>query len=168
LIAAMLPNLLENWQVLHQTGPASANDDARSLREKRASLPEKLQLRYQVVEFVGDELPDVYAATSLVIGRAGAGTVAELAYLGKPSILIPLPGTGGDEQRVNASVLGNSGGAIVLEQFEATPEKLEAMLTRLACDRDELDVMAARAKAIGKPDAAARLTDLIMSVAKNH
>jgi UDP-N-acetylglucosamine--N-acetylmuramyl-(pentapeptide) pyrophosphoryl-undecaprenol N-acetylglucosamine transferase len=168
LVAAMLPNLLENWQVLHQTGPASANDDARSLREMRSSWPEELQRRYQVVEFVGDELPDVYAAASLVVGRAGAGTVAELAYLGKPSILIPLPGTGGDEQRVNASVLGNSGGAIILEQSEATPEKLTSELARLACNRNELETMAANAKAIGKPDAAARLTDLIVSVAKKH
>jgi UDP-N-acetylglucosamine--N-acetylmuramyl-(pentapeptide) pyrophosphoryl-undecaprenol N-acetylglucosamine transferase len=168
LIAVTLPNLLDNWQVLHQTGPASANDDARSLREMRASWPEELQQRYQVVEFVGDELPDVYAATSLVVGRAGAGTVAELAYLGKPSILIPLPGTGGDEQRVNASVLGNSGGAIVLEQSETTPEKLTIELARLACNRNELETMAANAKSIGKPDAAARLTDLIVSIAKKH
>lgn len=168
MIAAMLPNLLENWQVLHQTGPASANDDARSLRDMRAPWPENLQQRYQVIEFVGDELPGVYAAASLVVGRAGAGTVAELAYLGKPSILIPLPGTGGDEQRVNASVLGKAGGAIVLEQSEVTPEILEATLARLACNRNELESMAAHAKSIGKPDAAARLTDLIVSVAKKH
>jgi UDP-N-acetylglucosamine--N-acetylmuramyl-(pentapeptide) pyrophosphoryl-undecaprenol N-acetylglucosamine transferase len=92
--------------------------------------------------------------------------VAELAYLGKPSILIPLPGTGGDEQRVNAAVLAKAGGAIVIEQSEASPDRLVAELARLSRNPSELADMAAKAKSVGKPDAAARLTDLILSVAK--
>ncbi|MBA2278542.1 MAG: UDP-N-acetylglucosamine--N-acetylmuramyl-(pentapeptide) pyrophosphoryl-undecaprenol N-acetylglucosamine transferase, partial [Chloroflexia bacterium] len=81
-IGALLPDLLERCQVLHQTGPESANRDAVRLREMREEWPARLQQRYQVVEFIGAELSDVYAATSLVVGRAGAGTVSELAYLG--------------------------------------------------------------------------------------
>jgi UDP-N-acetylglucosamine--N-acetylmuramyl-(pentapeptide) pyrophosphoryl-undecaprenol N-acetylglucosamine transferase len=165
VISEMLPSLLETWQVLHQTGPASANDDAQLLRNVQTKLPTHLRDRYNVVEFIGDELPDVYAAASLIIGRAGAGTVAELTYLGKPAILIPLPGTGGDEQRVNASVLAKSAGAIVIEQSEATPERLAAELSRLANDQGLLDSMAANAKSIGKPDAAIHLTDVILALA---
>jgi UDP-N-acetylglucosamine--N-acetylmuramyl-(pentapeptide) pyrophosphoryl-undecaprenol N-acetylglucosamine transferase len=167
LIASMLPDLLEKWQILHQTGPAIANDDAASLLGMRATWPEHIQQRYQVVEFVGQELPDVYAAASLVLGRAGAGTVAEVAYLGKPSILIPLPGTGGDEQRVNARVLATAGGAIVIDQSEATRTRLATELSRLACNSAELFDMAAKAKTVCKPDAAKRLTDLILSVARH-
>ncbi|MGH2559296.1 MAG: UDP-N-acetylglucosamine--N-acetylmuramyl-(pentapeptide) pyrophosphoryl-undecaprenol N-acetylglucosamine transferase, partial [Thermomicrobiales bacterium] len=123
-IAALLPNLLDRCQILHQTGPASVNDDARTLRTRWETWPEHRQRRYHVVEFIGDELPDVYAAASLVIGRAGAGTVAELAFLGKPSILIPLPGTGGDEQVRNAAILSNAGASAVILQDQATPERL--------------------------------------------
>ena len=94
-VAALLPELLNHAQVLHQAGAASSNRDAAELTRLRATWPPEIQQRYHVVERVGDELPDVYAAADLVIGRAGAGTVSELAYLGKPSILIPLPGTGG-------------------------------------------------------------------------
>jgi UDP-N-acetylglucosamine--N-acetylmuramyl-(pentapeptide) pyrophosphoryl-undecaprenol N-acetylglucosamine transferase len=165
LVAKLLPNLLDRWQVLHQTGPASANDDAAMLRGLRAAWSDELQRRYQVVEFVNEEIADVFAAASLVLARAGAGTVAELAYLGKPSILIPLPGTGGDEQRVNANVLANAGGAIVIDQTEATPERLEAELNRLSCNGAELATMAANAKSVGKPNAAAELADLILTTA---
>jgi UDP-N-acetylglucosamine--N-acetylmuramyl-(pentapeptide) pyrophosphoryl-undecaprenol N-acetylglucosamine transferase len=164
LVAKLLPNLLDRWNVLHQAGPASANDDATMLRSLRASWSDDLQRRYQVVEFVNDEIADVYCAASLVLSRAGAGTVAELAYLGKPSILIPLPGTGGDEQRVNANVLGNAGGAIVIDQSDATSERIESELNRLACSDDELKSLAVKAKSVGKPDAAAKLTDLILSM----
>ena len=59
--------------------------------------------------FVGPELPDLYALASLVVGRAGAGTVAELAALGKPALLIPLPGASADEQTRNASLLPRPG-----------------------------------------------------------
>jgi UDP-N-acetylglucosamine--N-acetylmuramyl-(pentapeptide) pyrophosphoryl-undecaprenol N-acetylglucosamine transferase len=165
IVAKLLPELLERWQILHQTGPKSANDDASILRTMRSAWPNELQRRYQVIEFVNQGLADVYSAASLVLGRAGAGTVAELAYLGKPSILIPLPGTGGDEQRVNAKVLGNAGGAIVIDQSEATPGRVMSELNRLACDSTKLDSMAAAAKSIGRPDAAAKLTDVILSMA---
>ena len=81
-------------------------------------------------------------------------------------ILIPLPGTGGDEQRVNANVLGNAGDAIVIDQAEATPERIEAELNRLSCNDAVLATMAANAKSVGKPNAAAELADLILSTAK--
>ncbi|HEU5433231.1 MAG TPA: UDP-N-acetylglucosamine--N-acetylmuramyl-(pentapeptide) pyrophosphoryl-undecaprenol N-acetylglucosamine transferase, partial [Thermomicrobiales bacterium] len=101
-VAALVPDLLSRCQILHQTGPASANDDLAWLTAARESWPGQLRNRYRPVEFIRDELPDAYAAASLVVGRAGAGTVAELAYVGRPSVLIPLPRAGGDEQTRNA------------------------------------------------------------------
>lgn len=165
LVGQMLPTLLERWQILHQTGPASANDDAQSMRNVQSTWPDELRSRYYVTEFVGDELPDVYAAASLVLGRAGAGTVAELAYLGKPSILIPLPGTSRDEQRMNATVLSNAGGAIVFEQSEVNPSSLTYLLERLAGNPNERSQMGEKAKAVGRRDAAEQLTDVILSLA---
>ncbi len=164
-IAALLPNLLHQCQILHQTGPASANADAAHLARLREDLPEPLRARYHVLEFVRDELPDVYAATDLVLSRAGAGTVAELAYLGKPAVLIPLPGAGGDEQTQNGRLLAEANGAILLPQDQATPERLQEVLTSLLGDRERLATMGRQARQIGRPDAAARLADELLGLA---
>jgi UDP-N-acetylglucosamine--N-acetylmuramyl-(pentapeptide) pyrophosphoryl-undecaprenol N-acetylglucosamine transferase len=168
LVERLLPRLLDDWQVLHQTGPSGANDDASALRKLRATWPTELQRQYQIVEFVRDEIADVYAAASLVLARAGAGTIAELAYLGKPSIIVPLPGTGGDEQRINANMLGKAGGAIVIDQNEATPSRIGTELRRLACIETELHTMSQNAKSIGNSDAAVKLADLILSMANGE
>ncbi|MDQ4098950.1 MAG: undecaprenyldiphospho-muramoylpentapeptide beta-N-acetylglucosaminyltransferase, partial [Chloroflexota bacterium] len=157
--------LLTKYQVLHQTGPLTANRDAEDLATARAGWSEELQRRYQVVEFVRDELRDVYAAAALVIARAGAGTVSELAYLGLPSILIPLPGTWGDEQRKNARILADAGGAVLLEQAEATPDRLRVVLTEIITDCGRRQSMANAAATVGRPDAVERLTDELLALA---
>jgi UDP-N-acetylglucosamine--N-acetylmuramyl-(pentapeptide) pyrophosphoryl-undecaprenol N-acetylglucosamine transferase len=163
-IGALLPDLLSHCQVLHQTGPPAANSDAAILRQARGTWPEEIRRRYQVVEFVGDELADVYAAADLILGRAGAGTVAELACLGLPSVLIPLPDTGGDEQSRNARLLSDAGGAVVIEQVEATPERLRDALVDLLLDPGRRQSMAKKARAVGRPDAAARLADELLAL----
>jgi UDP-N-acetylglucosamine--N-acetylmuramyl-(pentapeptide) pyrophosphoryl-undecaprenol N-acetylglucosamine transferase len=98
-IAALLPGILEQAQIVHQTGPLSANADVSNLSQLKETLPEAVRHRYYVVEFLGEELPDIYAVADLVVGRAGAGTIAELAYVGLPAILVPLPGARGDEPK---------------------------------------------------------------------
>jgi UDP-N-acetylglucosamine--N-acetylmuramyl-(pentapeptide) pyrophosphoryl-undecaprenol N-acetylglucosamine transferase len=165
-IAALLPDILDRVQIVHQTGPLSANPDAGNLTQQRESLPETIRHRYKVVEFLGDELPDVYAAADLVVGRAGAGTIAELAYVGLPAILIPLPGARGDEQALNARVLGDVGAAIVIEQSDATPERLQTEILRLLDDPERRGRMANAARTVARPDAAARLADELLSLAR--
>ncbi|MFN8678506.1 MAG: glycosyltransferase, partial [Thermomicrobiales bacterium] len=164
-VASTLTHILERWQLLHQTGPATANDDAANLNAQRAALPEHLQRRYKIVEFIRGELPDVYAAADLVIGRAGAGTVAELALVGKPAILIPLPGAGGDEQARNARVLVNAGGAVMLLQEHATPERLLEECLAILGDQDRRRQMSAAAHSVAQPDAAAKLADIVLELA---
>ena len=166
-VAALLPGLLERCQIVHQTGPASANRDAEELERAREAWPEPLRARYRVVAFVGDELADLYAAAALVVGRAGAGTVAELAFLGKPAVLVPLPGAGGDEQTRNGRLLADAGGAVVLPQEEATPERLGAVLLDLLADPARLREMGRGARSIGRADAAARLADELLALARD-
>ncbi len=166
-IEPVLGDLLDHVQIVHQVGPASANDDLARLTELRDTLPEPQARRYAVTDFVGPELPDLYAITDLVIGRAGAGTVSELGYLGLPSILIPLPGTWGDEQRKNARVLGDAGAAVVIEQAEATPERLKAEILALAESRERRNAMVEAARFTARPDAASRLVDEILELAKS-
>jgi UDP-N-acetylglucosamine--N-acetylmuramyl-(pentapeptide) pyrophosphoryl-undecaprenol N-acetylglucosamine transferase len=165
-IEKLLPRLLEKTQIVHQAGPAVANDDAARLACARESWPEDLQRRYIVREFIGSEIAHLYAITDLVIGRSGAGTVAELAFLGKPSILMPLPGTWGDEQRKNAKVLSSADAAVVLEQEETTPEALGAAIESLIDDPMRRNRMGANASHIARPDAAARLVDEILTLAE--
>jgi UDP-N-acetylglucosamine--N-acetylmuramyl-(pentapeptide) pyrophosphoryl-undecaprenol N-acetylglucosamine transferase len=164
-IGALLPELLPHLQILHQTGPTSANQDSEQLRRLRSALPPELQQRYVLREFIGAELPDVYAAADLVLGRAGAGTVAELSYVGLPSILIPLPGAGGDEQFRNAQVLAGAGAAVVIPQADATNERLRTEILSMVADRERLQVMSSAAKSVAQPRAAANLADLLLKVA---
>jgi len=161
-MSALLPDLLDHCQVLHQTGPASMNGDAASLGAARMTWPDVLRRRYHVTDFIGAELPDVYAAADIVIGRAGAGTVAELAALGKPSILIPLPLSGGGEQAVNASLMGAAGAAVVLKQTDATPERLGVEILALLHDPARRALMSSAAATLGRVDAASRLVDELL------
>lgn len=164
-IESLLPNMLEHVQILHQAGPAAANSDVgRLLNAQRAWLAH-LQQRYNVEEFIGDEIADVYAMTDLAIARSGAGTVAEFAHLALPSILIPLPGTWGDEQRKNAAVLSDMGVAVVLEQVDATPERLEAEIRQLVDNPERLAKMRSAASCAIRPNAASNLLDEILKLA---
>ena len=108
IVGAALAPLLQLTQLVHQSGDNMYGDLAW-LRGEAARLPPPLAARYRVMALVGEELGDLYAAASLVVGRAGAGTVTELAALGLPAILVPLPGARGDEQTANARVLADAG-----------------------------------------------------------
>lgn len=164
-IEQLIPALLEITQIVHQVGPASANDDLKRLTKMRAAFPDALARRYVVTDFITAQLADLYAITALVIGRAGAGTISELAQLGLPSILIPLPGTWGDEQRKNARVLESAGGAMYIEQADCTPERLDKEIRSLIGSPERLRDMALASTSVARPDAAARLVDEVLRLA---
>lgn len=161
----MLPGLLDHTQVVHQAGPPAANDDAADLAQLRSTWSPEFQRRYVIKTFIGEEIADVYAMTDLVLARAGAGTVAELAGLGLPSVLIPLPHAGGDEQTRNAAILARAGAAVAIPQDVATPVRLHEMLTELLRDTARRRRMSEAARSLGNLAAAARLTDLLLDLA---
>ena len=165
-IKSIIGAILGSAQVIHQTGPASANNDFATLTAYRDTLPDNLKRRYVLTEFIGSEIADVYAMSDLVVSRSGAGTVAEIAALGKPAIMIPLQPTGGDEQVVNARSLAGRDAGVMILQNEATPDRLLGEIRRLLNDTNERIRMAAAAKAIGRPDAGSLLTDEILKLAK--
>jgi UDP-N-acetylglucosamine--N-acetylmuramyl-(pentapeptide) pyrophosphoryl-undecaprenol N-acetylglucosamine transferase len=125
----------------------------------------RLGVDAEVAPFFTD-LPARVAATHLVVSRSGASTVAELAAIGRPSILVPLPGALDQDQLANATVLRNAGGALLLTQDLFTPERLAQEIAALAAAPDRLAAMAAGAKSAGAIDAAERLADLVMKVAQ--
>ena len=106
------------------------------------------------------------ADAHLVIARSGASTVAELSVIGRPSILVPLPHSLDNDQLHNARALAEAGGATVVPQSEFTPQALARQLTDLLAKPQTLAAQAAAARAYGKPDAAARLADLVLDVAR--
>jgi UDP-N-acetylglucosamine--N-acetylmuramyl-(pentapeptide) pyrophosphoryl-undecaprenol N-acetylglucosamine transferase len=111
------------------------------------------------------DLPARIAASHLVVSRAGASTVAELAAIGRPAILVPLPHALDQDQFANAGILVNAGGAIRLVQAEFMPERLAAEIAALADAPERLSAMAAAARGAGILDAAERLADLVLRVA---
>ena len=111
------------------------------------------------------DMPARIAASHLVISRSGASTVAELSVIGRPSILVPLPGSLDQDQAANARVLANAGGAMVQMQPGFTPEWLAGELARLLKNPTELTDMAAGARSVALPDAAERLADLVFATA---
>jgi UDP-N-acetylglucosamine--N-acetylmuramyl-(pentapeptide) pyrophosphoryl-undecaprenol N-acetylglucosamine transferase len=125
---------------------------------------DRLKLNFELEPFFTD-LPARLASSHLVVSRSGAGTVAELGAIGRPSILVPLPGALDQDQFANAGVLAKSGGAIRIDQADFTPARLAAEISALAADTERLTAMAAGAKTVGRLDAAERLADLVAKTA---
>lgn len=159
LIEELLPRLLPHAQVVHQCGGAWID------RMRAIELPPELAERYHPVPYVGPELADLYAAADVVVSRSGAGTVSELTAVGKPSVLIPLIPTGGDEQRKNASYLVEAGAARALLEPKPSAEALLAELMPLLTDSELRASMAAAARTRGRADAADALVDVLLEAA---
>jgi UDP-N-acetylglucosamine--N-acetylmuramyl-(pentapeptide) pyrophosphoryl-undecaprenol N-acetylglucosamine transferase len=160
-VGEALPALLEHAQLVHQCGDNPTTGDVAWLYERRATLPPALAARYVVTPYVGAELADLFAAASLVIGRAGAGTVNECCQLGIAALYVPLPGTRGDEQTANAEMVARVGGAEVLPQAMLTPESLASRVNALVSAPHRLKEMGERAMSLAVPDAAERIADAL-------
>src|SRR5450432_1778135 len=125
---------------------------------------DRIKIEAELAPFFTD-LPARLAANHLVVSRSGAGTVAELAAIGRPSILVPLPGSIDQDQFANAGVLAQAGGALRIPQTDFTPDRLASEISGLAAEPARLTAMAANARIVGRLDAAERLADLVMKVA---
>jgi UDP-N-acetylglucosamine--N-acetylmuramyl-(pentapeptide) pyrophosphoryl-undecaprenol N-acetylglucosamine transferase len=125
---------------------------------------DRLKINAELAPFFTD-LPARLASNHLIVSRSGAGTVAELAAIGRPSILVPLPGAIDQDQFANAGVLARAGGAWRIAQADFTPDRLAAEISALAAEPARLTAMAAAARTVGRLDAAERLADLVVTVA---
>ena len=112
------------------------------------------------------DLPSRIAASHLVVSRSGASTVAELAVIGRPAIMVPLPNALDQDQKANAEVLARAGGGWMVEQRAMTPGRLAGDLAELIAGPARLAASAEGARRVGRPDAADRLADLVERVAK--
>jgi len=122
-------------------------------------------LFYKVLSFE-DRMPLLYEAVDLMVCRAGAITVAELAVAGVPSVLVPLPGAPGDHQTANADALVAAGAAVLVPDAECEAGRLGEVLDELLSDPEHLAAMGSAARALGRPDAASRVAELVEAHAR--
>lgn len=113
------------------------------------------------------DMAERIAAAHLVVSRSGASTVSELAVIGRPAILVPYPHALDQDQAENARVLWAAGGGWLMAEADLTPEKLAARLAELMGEPEQLAAAANAARALGTPQAVARLADLVEKAAGN-
>ncbi len=147
-------------QWIRLTQQARGEDMARV-----AAACARMNFPVEVADFFAD-LPARIAAAHLVVGRAGASTVSELAVIGRPSVLVPFPHALDQDQAANAAALAAAGGAIVVPQPEFTPDRLAQILHEALASPAKLAASAKAAKAVGVADAADRLADLVLGIAR--
>jgi UDP-N-acetylglucosamine--N-acetylmuramyl-(pentapeptide) pyrophosphoryl-undecaprenol N-acetylglucosamine transferase len=145
-----LTGLAAALQVIHQTGQA----DFATVKAAYDALP----FEAEVLPFI-EKMDEAYARADLVLCRAGATTVAELTAFGKAAILVPYPYAIYDHQRWNAQALQNQGAAEMILDQELSGDLLAGRIHAYVSDRQRLEPMAAAARVMGRPEAAARIVD---------
>lgn len=153
ILPAALSRVKLPLAVTHQCGQAHVDAVTEQYRACTQAADGSGSLRVEVVPFISD-MPRALAEADLVVGRAGAGAVSEIAAVGRPSLLIPYPYASGDHQRVNAEVLEQGGAARCVVEADASVARVAEELERLLKDRAALEQMARAAARLGRPHAA--------------
>lgn len=153
----VLDKLLEKYNVIHQCGLSSLHNDYQIGKGKREKGKEKWE-RYKVVDYIfPEDIGAVFAEADLVVGRAGAHIIYELAALGKPAVLIPLPILYGDEQTGNAKLLEEIGLAKILPQKDLTGESLYQCINLLIQNIEKYKKAGGKAKKLVILDATEKI-----------
>lgn len=162
-----LPTLVERYNVIHQTGSANLEEveGLAKVRLQNSSHEE----RYRAFGLLNAlALRMAAGISSVIIARAGSGTIFEIASWGIPTILVPIPEDISHDQTKNAFSYARSGAAIVMEQKNLTEHLLVAEIDRMMADSNLRAQMSAAAKAFARPDAAAKIAHAIIELALEH
>ena len=146
-------------RVVHQTGERDYNVISEAYVKRG--------LDAEVCAFI-DDMPKAFAHADLVVSRAGATAVAELAAAGKAAVLIPFPGATDQHQLENARAMEQAGAARVIEQHHLTPELLAAQLEELLSDAGQLLQTERSARSLARPDAAERIADWVVELGRKN
>ncbi len=161
LIFDGLPTLLQTVQLIHLTG-VSHREEATHIK---AALPRALAKHYHPYGFVGEELVTFLQLAEVVVSRASAGSLSELALLGKPTILIPLSTSASGHQQANAEAVAKKGAALVLDETKLTSQQLVQTILKLVADKEEQAELSRSIRSFSSPQAAALIAELISGVA---
>ena len=146
------------WTIIHLTGPGHF----QAVRDQSLALLSEARLDYRPEGYRG-EMAVAYAAADLVVGRAGATTIAELTARGLPSVLVPYPHAAEGHQEKNAVALVGRGGAVLVKDHEVG-ERLEALVESLLTSPERLAAMAAASAGMGRPEALQRIIEICREV----
>jgi UDP-N-acetylglucosamine--N-acetylmuramyl-(pentapeptide) pyrophosphoryl-undecaprenol N-acetylglucosamine transferase len=158
-VVAAAPELARrrpDLDLVHQTGE-------RELAQVREAY-ERAGVAARSVAYL-DAVADEMTSADLVIARAGATTLAELAAAGRPAILVPFPAATDDHQRKNARLVANAGGAVAIDETELSGSRLAEVVDELLADRARLTAMSQAMRRLARPDAAGRIVDRLLELA---
>ncbi len=154
--------------------PTNLRARLRIVQQCRPEDMERVQKAYDALGVAAEcapffqDMPQRIAQAHLVLCRSGASSVSELSVLGRPSILVPLPGAIDQDQAANAKVLERAGGAWPIRQAQLDPERLAKELARLMAAPVQLAEAAQNARSVARPDAVKRLADLVERIANQQ
>ena len=161
MLLAILQKALNEFEIIHQTGEANFK---MVEQEAKVVISEENLPYYHPVPFLNEnEIRHAYAVADLIVSRAGSGTIFEIAALGKPSILIPLPESAQNHQVENAYAYAATGAAIVLEEANMRPHFFLERILSIVSDRAETERMSSAALRFAKPNAARIIADYLLT-----
>lgn len=157
-----LENLLTRYQVLHQVGKDKYSDYKLQYEFVTKNFSPALTANYRYLEYFGEDLGKAMDAADVIISRAGAGAIFEIAAKGKPSILIPLSDSAANHQKENAYQYAERGAAVVIEEENLLPSILSGQLDKILDNPEVKNRMSAAAKDFFEPSAAEKIaTDIL-------
>lgn len=164
IMGELIPLLDETkeFHLIHSVGAMYFEEFMRRLND---TAPQYARFGADVRQYIYD-MPRVMAAADLILCRAGASTLSELAYMGKPVIIVPSPNVTNNHQEKNARVLERAGGAVVLLEGEFDAAALLGTVRELLSDTGRLDAMSAAMRSLAVPEATDRICDIILSLPK--
>jgi UDP-N-acetylglucosamine--N-acetylmuramyl-(pentapeptide) pyrophosphoryl-undecaprenol N-acetylglucosamine transferase len=169
VICSALPELLPHCQVLQISGKYLFEETGTRARQSMADLDEDVKRRYRLVPYLNEQMPAAIQAAELVLCRSGAATLSELAVLGKPSLLVPLPpAIGSSPQQANAEMFGRRAAARVIRDADLEPEILVKHVITILSSKALLASMSEAARTFAKPDATQAIAAEVARMARQR
>src|SRR6266567_1302607 len=169
VVSRALADLLPHCQVLQISGKQLLQETRELSEQVMADLDAEMRQRYRLVAYLNEEMPAALQAAELVLCRSGAATLSELAFLGKPSILVPLPpAIGSSPQEANAAMFGRKQAALVILNDDLKPEILVERVKSILTSSTLLEAMSQAVSEFAKPEATQDITKEIIKIAQKN
>ena len=155
-----LYQMKDQLEIVHQTGP-------KEVEQVRAAYKTSAFPNARVVAYL-DPIVNEIAAADLIVSRAGAMTIGELAAVGRAAILIPFAAATNNHQELNARVVERAGGAIVITESQLSPERLAKAIAEILSNPQRAAEMGAAARTLAAPDATKKIVDLLEKIERTE
>ncbi len=167
MVCHALPELLKQCQVLHISGSNLFHETQNLAEQTLTGIENEMRQRYRLEPYMDEEMPSALQAADLVLCRSGASVLSELAVLGKPSILVPLPpAIGGSPQEANAAMFQREQAAEVILNNLLKPELMIERITYILSQQGCLQAMSKAASTLAKPNATQEIVETLVTLTK--